>query len=148
MVTLILGGCQLKFSDELPFAKYQGACFFGGGDHKSLRHSPACAAGLKGFQLCSNVGGHYRTPTQRMHQLFYGKSLKITIKLHCLILPQMGNLMTPVQFWGCLSFSKKLPARASILQKKKQQQQQPLHPGLQFSMQHYRSPRLPFQLQR
>lgn len=53
-----------------------------------------------------------------MHQLFYGKSLKITIKLHCLILPQMGNLMTPVQFWGCLSFSKKLPARASILKKK------------------------------
>lgn len=92
--------------------------FFWGGDHKSLRHSPACAAGLKGFQLCSNVGGHYRTPTQRMHQLFYGKSLKITIKLHCLILPQMGNLMTPVQFWGCLSFSKKLPARASILKKK------------------------------
>ena len=34
-------------------------------------------------------------------------------------LPHMGNLMTPVQFWGFLSFSKtnKLPARASILKK-------------------------------
>ena len=47
----------MKFSDELPFAKCQGACFFlGGRPQISTVHSPACAAGLKGFQLCSNVG--------------------------------------------------------------------------------------------